>query len=1355
MVKIIRLLDKNKIPVKGLVNYSDLCVENTIDMNDKTLTFTSPLREVRGLISPECYIETRDDIFVVKEINLSTDGTVQVSAQLDMEELEGKSIHSFKSTEQTIDSALRLAFAGTGWTIEECTVTKKRTLSLTNVSALEVLKQAINTYMCEITIDSKAKTIRIYDKIGEDRGVYFTSQLNLKKLTVQSTSYDFYTEIEPYGKDGMTIEEVNDGKTYVENHQYSDKKKRYIWKDERYTIAENMKADAIEKLADMSKPYSSYSADIIDLSRASDKYSILSYELGDTVTLVDGITETREKQRIVGTKRYPNDPSKDTCTLANKVLTFDEMAQKYEQTSSTVDNITNDNGTIDGDTIDGIYTSQIYDLDSIEIPDIDLDNLEAQYVEISGKLTAVEADIGELNANISNIDQAVIGKLDADYAEITYAKITDLDAAHASIGNLEAETANIKSLLAGSAGIGDLQAINLSSANVNIADATITDAMIASLTASKITAGTIYTNRVTIQSGESDDSLWISGSVIQMSDQNRVRAQIGKDASGTYNFYIWDTNGNLMWNALGVTGNGLNDGIIVDKNVADNAAINGSKLDIQSVASHLMDDGTLVIDSSRVKINDQTLSAVYTTITQSVTALQNNVSTLQTSLNVVQGQISSKIWKSDIETATDELGNEITTLTDQYSAVVQTQNSLSAKISSLETTSTSHTSQIADLQVTVDGFSSTVQTAISEIQVGGRNFATRTNRGAEGWSWLLQDSTGSSVTSTTDSTGILCAKFTLGSASSSWYVISYRNIQPGKYDPNTDYTVSFDVLPSADEVHFDISFRETDNSDPLTNTVSSARIKINVWSKVTVVLHTLSTLPTSRNQVLYITGMNVKAGVSYTIKNLKIEKGNKATDWTPAPEDIDTKLEDYATVTSVESQIKQSYDSINLTLQQDYATKASLALQLNTNTGVATLAAAADRIELTSGQLVIKSGGLTLDANGNAVFKGQITSSAGSIGGWTINDSSISKSVTVSGETFTTTLYGAGQDKAIVIGQSDSEAQFTLYANGRAESMTQLVSKELVCSPLQEDWENSSPSAPFFIRCQYMGSYSVNSMALRFTSLDYSQYNCFAALSPYMDSAANINLGAASLPFYRIYGCDLYLGKRYLDGLDWKAINKFEVSDTGIFLRDSSIDNSENPIVFSVIRNSSGYSPGLLSLFDTGDGTDQILSFRVDPMANTLSMYNTTAKKRYIYLDAVTGAGTFHGILTCSLLTQTSDERLKKNIATLGTQESINFIMGLRPTRFEFKSENDDEVHAGFIAQEVSKLQSDLGVVIAEETELPPPEPDLQPENTISEEPQTEWTINYSAIIAPLVAVVQSQQEEINDLKQKVSALSA
>ena len=388
----LRILDKDKVPVKGLRVYKDLCIESVLDLDDKTLSFSAPLRNVRGIIVPECYIETKDDRFVVKEVTRSTDGTVKVTATLDMEALEGKSFRSFKSTEQTIQAAMQLAFAGTGWTIAESTVTKKRTLSMTNVSALDILKQALKTYRAEIKVDSKNRQIYIYESVGEDKGVYFTTQLNLKKLSVQSTSYDFYTELEPYGKDGLTIASVNNGQTYVENHQYSNKVKRYIWKDERYTVPESLKEDAEAKLADMSRPYSSYSADIIDLSRASaGKYAILSYSMGDTVTLMDGITDTREKQRIVGMKRYPEEPNRDTCTLANKVLTFDELAQKYEDTSNTVDNITNDNGQIDGDTIDGIYSSQVIDLENAIISSATIVDLTTQYLQVTGKLTAGEA----------------------------------------------------------------------------------------------------------------------------------------------------------------------------------------------------------------------------------------------------------------------------------------------------------------------------------------------------------------------------------------------------------------------------------------------------------------------------------------------------------------------------------------------------------------------------------------------------------------------------------------------------------------------------------------------------------------------------------------------------------------------------------------------------------------------------------------------------------------------------------------------------------------------------------------------------------------------------------------------------
>lgn len=47
----LRILDKNKVPVKGLRKYSDLCIENSIELDDKTLTFSVPYRNVRSQLA--------------------------------------------------------------------------------------------------------------------------------------------------------------------------------------------------------------------------------------------------------------------------------------------------------------------------------------------------------------------------------------------------------------------------------------------------------------------------------------------------------------------------------------------------------------------------------------------------------------------------------------------------------------------------------------------------------------------------------------------------------------------------------------------------------------------------------------------------------------------------------------------------------------------------------------------------------------------------------------------------------------------------------------------------------------------------------------------------------------------------------------------------------------------------------------------------------------------------------------------------------------------------------------------------------------------------------------------------------
>lgn len=184
--------------------------------------------------------------------------------------------------------------------------------------------------MCECTIDSIHKIVNIYGAIGQDRGAYFMEGLNLKKLTLKSDTYDFYTRIYPVGKDGITPEIIL-GVPYIENHQYTNKVISKYWKDERYTITENLIEDATAKLETASRPYVSYAAEVADLASLSDRYSILDYDIGDTVWLVSKTENTREKQRIAKMVVYPKHPEKNTCELSSVSKSLSQIQAETEE----------------------------------------------------------------------------------------------------------------------------------------------------------------------------------------------------------------------------------------------------------------------------------------------------------------------------------------------------------------------------------------------------------------------------------------------------------------------------------------------------------------------------------------------------------------------------------------------------------------------------------------------------------------------------------------------------------------------------------------------------------------------------------------------------------------------------------------------------------------------------------------------------------------------------------------------------------------------------------------------------------------------------------------------------------------
>lgn len=602
----LHLYNRNHLNKTPLTEYKDYKIVKVLSTGDRTLTFSSP-----SLLEEEGYIRTPTDEFVVKAVNVTNKGWYNVTASLNVEALEGKEWKSFETVEATIEDTLNLAFVGTGWVVKSSSITKKRTLRLTNTNAWKILQQAKKTYRCEFELDSINKTITIVERLGSDKGAYFIDSLNLISLNKQSNSNDFYTRLIAIGATTTTGEgEIaieNTLEVTVENFQYSNKIKTLIWKDERYTDIQSLTEDAAYKLEEISKPYKAYTVNVLDLANMNDKYkNILSYSLGDTVTIISD--NFRDKQRIVKITEYPEQPERNSCELGNTKLTFEEVQKEAKEVSNTVSNITKDNGTIAETAIKEV-------IKKIVAGTINVD-----------EINSLKINVGRLDATVANINAAYISKAEIDTLLVNYATVQNLKAALAQIGILEADYATIAELLAGNITAGNIQSGSLTGDLLNMLTVFITDANIVDITAGKITSGTIDTSKVTISSN--NGNIIISDGTQQFRDKNgNVRLQMGQDAQGNFTFSLLDEAGTgVLIDSTGIKEAAISDGFIKESMIGE-GEIGGNKINWTSFVQEFnKDTNTNTINSSKIMVDgtNQSINVHFNKIETSINDINEN-----------------------------------------------------------------------------------------------------------------------------------------------------------------------------------------------------------------------------------------------------------------------------------------------------------------------------------------------------------------------------------------------------------------------------------------------------------------------------------------------------------------------------------------------------------------------------------------------------------------------------------------------------------------------------------------------------------------------------------------------------------
>ncbi|CEP50266.1 phage minor structural protein [[Clostridium] sordellii] len=896
----IHLYNKEKKKIAGLIEYKNLSIEKILESGDKTLSFSYPKTSNYYFdIEEECYIRTKEDEFVVKEKNVQRDYT-EFKCVLNLENLEGKPFERYESVEQPIDKALALALAGTGWIVGKCSLNKQRTVRMSNCSSLEIIREIKKIYRCDLVFNTLTKTIDVYEHLGEDKGTYFIDSLNLKELSIQGNSYDFFTRIIPIGKDNLRIKDINNGKEYVENYQYSNKVKTVYWKDERYTIVENLKEDAEAKLDEISKPYRAYAAAIINLAKISDDYKdILDYKLGDTITLISKDNKFRDKQRIVKIIEHPDEHELDTIELANTILSFEERQTEFQEAADTVDNITTDNGTIDGSTINSIQTNQIsdFEVNVAKITDLTavnakITNLEAHNVTITGRLNSVEATIGTLEANVASIDKLIVTHTASiNELQANKASITQLQAINATIQVLEANVGKIETLVNGNLSSENIQVGGITGDRLNMKTIFVDDANIVSINASKIYSGEISTNKVKIKSD--DGGIEIIGTTLQFKDKNnKVRIQMGKDSKGDFNFIILGDDGTTtLIDHTGIKEKAIANDLIKSNMIASNA-VGEKQIDYSSFSEGFnKDTNTHTLNATKIKLNNQnqTLDVAFNQLKTQADENKTTTESNSTTIGVMQGKISTAINNTKIVK-----DGKTVLLKDDYNRTVAT-------VDSMKSTIGSHTTQINNATGKING----VETKVNSVE---RNLNSITAR---------VSSTETNIITVTATAKDALNKATTATAKINGLEIGGRNLLKDSRDSLSSTTVSLKLVGSLTidknslsgktiTISLAFDFEGLTPIDGQSNRLGyemgisfedGSSFYISCWNYVNSSTKfkgrkfNTQTIPNKPIKSINYSGLYIQCNATRAyIGNPKLEFGNKNTDYTQAPEDFEYEI---------------------------------------------------------------------------------------------------------------------------------------------------------------------------------------------------------------------------------------------------------------------------------------------------------------------------------------------------------------------------------------------------------------------------------------------------------------------------------
>jgi hypothetical protein len=222
-----------------------------------------------------------------------------------------------------------------------------------------------------------------------------------------------------------------------------------------------------------------------------------------------------------------------------------------------------------------------------------------------------------------------------------------------------------------------------------------------------------------------------------------------------------------------------------------------------------------------------------------------------------------------------------------------------------------------------------------------------------------------------------------------------------------------------------------------------------------------------------------------------------------------------------------------------------------------------------------------------------------------------------------------------------------------------------------------------------------------------------------------------------------------------------KISCTKVNLSSSINDATEQSVLTA--RNGSGHT--YIGYARKLDGKNTIIAggtvqFQPQNGTNCSLFKESSSNARTIFRPdtnggAYLGSGSYkwHSIYCTDGAFNGSDRKLKENIEDLDAESSKAFVLSLRPVSYKLKTGEGKRTHNGFIAQEVREAaETTVGDIAAYQASVIDGDEEKYFDPTVPDE-KLLWQLNYSELIAPIVKLVQFQQQEIEQLKKEVEKL--